>query len=69
MLGERIQQARKAAGLSLRGLAEKTGVTAMAISKYERNESVPSSKVLYHKNDVVILSIHVPSLQELFTSL
>jgi len=46
MLGERINQARKAAGLSLRGLAEQTSVTAMAISKYERNESTPSSGVL-----------------------
>ncbi len=46
MLGERIQQARKAAGLSLRALAEQANISAMAISKYERNESVPSSKVL-----------------------
>jgi len=46
MIGERIYQARKAAGLSLRDLAEQVGVTAMAISKYERNESTPSSKVL-----------------------
>ncbi len=41
-----INQARKAAGLSLRGLSEHTSVTAMAISKYERNESTPSSGVL-----------------------
>ncbi|MDH5546203.1 MAG: XRE family transcriptional regulator [Gammaproteobacteria bacterium] len=46
MIGERIQQARKAAGLSLRDLAELAEITAMAISKYERNESTPSSKVL-----------------------
>jgi Zn-dependent peptidase ImmA (M78 family)/DNA-binding XRE family transcriptional regulator len=46
MIGERIQQARKAAGLSLRALAEKTGVTAMAISKYENGQSTPSSGVL-----------------------
>lgn len=46
MIGERIQQARKAAGLSLRALAEKVGVTAMAISKYENNQSTPSSTVL-----------------------
>lgn len=46
MIGERIQQARKACGLSLRALAEKAGVSAMAISKYERNTSVPSSGVM-----------------------
>ena len=46
MIGERIQQARKASGLSLRALAEKAGVSAMAISKYENNQSVPSSGVM-----------------------
>lgn len=46
MIGERIQQARKASGLTLRALAEKVGMSAMAISKYENNQSVPSSKVL-----------------------
>ncbi len=46
MIGERIQQARKASGLTLRALAEKVGVSAMAISKYENNQSTPSSGVL-----------------------
>lgn len=46
MIGERIQQARKASGLSLRALAEKAGISAMAISKYENNQSVPSSGVI-----------------------
>jgi len=46
MLGERIRQARQANGLSLRALAEKVGVSAMMISKYERAGSVPSSEVL-----------------------
>lgn len=46
MIGERIQQARKSAGLSLRALAEKAGVSAMAISKYENDQSTPSSRVL-----------------------
>jgi len=46
MIGDRVQQARKAAGLSLRALAEKAGVSAMAISKYENNQSIPSSGVL-----------------------
>lgn len=46
MIGERIKQARKASGLPMRALAEKAGISAMAISKYERNESTPSSGVL-----------------------
>ena len=46
MIGERIQQARKASGLSLRALADKAGVSAMAISKYENNQSTPSSGVM-----------------------
>jgi Zn-dependent peptidase ImmA (M78 family)/DNA-binding XRE family transcriptional regulator len=46
MIGERIKQARKAAGLSLRALADRAEITAMAISKYETGKSTPSSKVL-----------------------
>jgi len=46
MIGERIKQARVAAGLSLRALADRAGVTAMAISKYETGKSTPSSGVL-----------------------
>ncbi len=46
MIGERIKQARQAAGLSLRALAEQAGVSAMAISKYERGEMTPGSEVL-----------------------
>ena len=46
MIGERMQQARKSAGLSLRALADLAGISAMAISKYENNKSTPSSGVL-----------------------
>jgi Zn-dependent peptidase ImmA (M78 family)/DNA-binding XRE family transcriptional regulator len=46
MIGDRIKQARQSAGLSLRALAEQIDVSAMAISKYERNENTPSSGVL-----------------------
>jgi len=45
-IGLRIKQARKASRMSLRSLAEEAGVSAMAISKYERNEMVPSSTVV-----------------------
>ena len=48
MIGQRLKLARSAVGLSLRELEEKIGnlVTAQAIGKYERNESMPSSGVL-----------------------
>jgi Zn-dependent peptidase ImmA (M78 family)/transcriptional regulator with XRE-family HTH domain len=46
MIGERIKQARQAAGLALRDLADQCGVSAMAVSKYERGEITPSSDVL-----------------------
>lgn len=48
MIGQRLKLARSAAGLSLRNLEAKIGnrVTAQAIGKYERNESMPSSGIL-----------------------
>ena len=48
MVGRRLKLARAAAGLSLRGLEGRIGsrVTAQAIGKYERDESMPSSGVL-----------------------
>lgn len=46
MLGERIKLARRAAGLSIRELASRVGVSAQAISKYERGLDIPRSGVL-----------------------
>lgn len=46
MLGMRLQRARKAAGLSLRDLAAKVGLTHTAIRKYEEEKLVPSSTLL-----------------------
>ncbi len=46
MIGERLKTARTASGLSQRALAEAVGVSAMAISKYERDEMTPGSSVL-----------------------
>src|SRR4051812_45596673 len=48
MIGQRLKMARAASGLSLREMEERIGnrVTAQAIGKYERNESMPSSDVL-----------------------
>lgn len=46
MIGERLKCARLQAGLSLRDLARMVGVTASAISKYERGLDMPGSAVL-----------------------
>ena len=48
MIGQRLKLARSARGLSLRQLSHaiKNRVTAQAIGKYERNESMPGSSVL-----------------------
>ena len=48
MIGGRLKLARAAVGLSLRALEGRIGgrVTAQAIGKYERNESMPGSGVL-----------------------
>jgi len=48
MIGGRLRTARKALSLSLRGLANRMGtvVSAQAIGKYERDEDMPSSRVL-----------------------
>ena len=48
LIGQRLKLARSAAGLSLRQLSDTIDnlVTAQAIGKYERDESMPSSSVL-----------------------
>lgn len=58
MIGHRLKTARSAAGLSLRALEEKIGnlVTAQAIGKYERNEAMPSSRVLMALADALNVS-------------
>ena len=53
MFGERLHQARRASGLSLRKLAEQVSVSAMMLSKYERGESMPSSSVLLELSDAL----------------
>ncbi len=45
-LGERIRQARQLNALNQRRLAEMVGVSHNAISKYEKEEDIPSSGVL-----------------------
>jgi Zn-dependent peptidase ImmA (M78 family)/DNA-binding XRE family transcriptional regulator len=56
-IGERIKQGRKMAGLNQRQLATKTGVSAQAISKYERDLDVPSSKVLIQLAQALMVRI------------
>ncbi len=46
MLGERIKRARVAAGLSQRELASRAGLSAMAVSKFERGLANPTSRTL-----------------------
>lgn len=45
-IGERIKMARLMAGQSQRDLAQRAGVSAMAVSKYERDMDIPGSPVL-----------------------
>lgn len=55
-IGERIKSARLRAGMSLRELALRVGVSAQALSKYERNEDVPSSRVLINLSKALDVS-------------
>ena len=59
MIGQRLKLARSAASLSLRALAARIGnrVTAQAIGKYERNESMPGSGVLIALADALDVSV------------
>jgi Zn-dependent peptidase ImmA (M78 family) len=58
VLGHRLKIARMAAGLSLRGLADriKNQVSAQMIARYERNEGLPSSTVLIALADALAVS-------------
>ena len=59
MIGHRLRLSRSAAGLSLRQLQTRIDhrVSAQAISKYERNESMPSSGVLIALADALDVSV------------
>lgn len=59
MIGDRIKLARKRAGFSLRALAEALDnqVSAQAIGKYERGESIPRSGVLIALSKALGVSI------------
>ena len=53
MLPTRLQQARKASGLSLRELAERVGVSHAAIKKYEDGDTTPPSDMLLKLSQVL----------------
>ena len=61
MIGSRLKLARKGTGLSLRQLSakmpEEHRVTAMAISKYERDLNTPSSGVLIALADALNVQV------------
>ena len=59
MIGRRLRLARTAAGLSRGGLEDALGnlVTAQAIAKYERDESMPGSGVLIALADALGVSV------------
>lgn len=56
-IGQRIKQARKSSQLSLRDLAERAQISPMAISKYERDQDMPSSGVLLRLAQAMEVSI------------
>lgn len=55
-IGERIRQARRASGMSLRDLGAKARLSAQAISKYERNLDTPGSEALLHLSEALRVS-------------
>lgn len=59
MFGQRLRLARKKAGLSMQGLAERLSppITAQAISKYENDKMMPSSAVLVGLGDALDVSL------------
>jgi len=57
MIGARLKLARKAAGFSLRKLADRVSVSAQAIGKYERDQSMPGSGVLVELAEYLGVSI------------
>jgi Zn-dependent peptidase ImmA (M78 family)/DNA-binding XRE family transcriptional regulator len=63
IFGNRLRQARKAAGLSLRALAHLVGLSHNAIQKYEKGEVFPSSEYLIK----IAKAIHIP-IEHLFRS-
>jgi Zn-dependent peptidase ImmA (M78 family)/DNA-binding XRE family transcriptional regulator len=67
MLGDRIQRARKAMGLSLRQLAEQIALSHAAIKKYEDNVTTPSSDILIKLAKALRVKVEYFFRPEIFT--
>ena len=67
MLGNRIQRARKALGLSLRDVAKQLGLTHAAIKKYEDNLVTPSSDILIKLAQILKVKVEYFFRPERFT--
>ena len=68
MIADRLKLARRKAGLSLRDLSSvmENKVTAQAIGKYERGESIPSSGVLIAMSKALRVSLsYLMDVQEI----
>ncbi len=59
-LGKRIADARHDTGLTQKDLADKVGVTAQAVSKWERGNACPDISILDEVADA--LGVSLPSL-------
>lgn len=62
-IGEQLRELRKDAGLSQQEVAEKIGVTKMAVSNYEQGIRVPRDAV-----KVRLADLFEQNIQELFYS-
>lgn len=56
-IGTRIRMARAYAGLSLRQLSKKIGISAQAISKYEKGKTSPTMDTIFKISEVTKLPI------------
>jgi Zn-dependent peptidase ImmA (M78 family)/DNA-binding XRE family transcriptional regulator len=56
-VGARIRSARRAAGLSLRDLGRRVGVSAMAVHKYEVGQAMPGSDTLLRLSKVLAVPV------------
>jgi len=55
-IGLRIKSARTAAGMSMRALAERVGLSHNQIAKYERGDDMPGSAALLRLSDALAVS-------------
>ena len=56
-LGKRIADARQGSGLTQKDLADRVGVTAQAVSKWERGGSCPDISILDEIADTLGVSV------------